>query len=426
MRWAVLTWGTRGDVQPLLTLAGGLRARGDTVRFGALSAHADLVRRHGFAFHALGSPMAAAAYREMMDTMHAEPNPRRQNRALLQEVLLGDLDRLFADCREAAADCDAVIAHWLQVGGGLAAESLGLPWASVTLNAAGIGCEQAMASREELRARQGYSRWLWGDRLSEFRAAHGLRPVDVVADSVYSPRLNLVAMSPRLLPESAHWPQQHRVVGFLHGPTHDPDWVPEPALAAFLRQYPQPVVVTLGSSAGDHIDAKLRVVLQALDAMGLPVIVQALLADAPPPSVPASERMLLVGEVPHGWLFPQTCCVIHHGGAGGSAAALRAGVPSLAMGNLFDQPYWGQLLAEQGLAARPIVETEIAVDTVIERVREALALAPQCQAFAADPDHGNGVRNAVEWLHREYAFAACAAADQSDCMPTSELQPVIA
>ncbi len=424
MRWAVLTWGTRGDVQPLLALAGGLRARGDTVRFGALSAHADLVRGHGFPFHALGSPMAAAAYRSMMDTMHEEPNPRRQNRALLQQVLLGDLERLFADCCEAAADCDVVIAHWLQVGAGLAAESLGLPWASVTLNAAGVGCEQALASREELRARQGYSRWLWGDRLSEFRAAHDLPPVEVVADSVYSPRLNLVAISPRLVPESAQWSPQHRVIGFLHGPTHDPDWIPEPALEGFLRRYPRPVVVTLGSSAGDHIDAKLRVVLQALDAMGLPVIVQALLADAPPPPVPAPERMLVVGEVPHGWLFPQSSCVIYHGGAGGSAAVLRAGVPSLAMGNLFDQPYWGQLLSEHGLAASPIVDTDVAVETVIERVREALTLAPRCEAFAADPDTENGVRNAVESLHREFAFAVPMSTSAS--VPAADPSPVSA
>lgn len=426
MRWAVLTWGTRGDVQPLLALAGGLRARGDTVRFGAPAAHADLVQRHGFAFHALGSPMAAAAYRGMMDGMHAEANPRKQNRALLQQVLLGDLDRLFEDCREAADGCDVVIAHWLQVGGGLAAESLGLPWASVTLNAAGIGCEQALASREELRARQGYSRWLWGDRLAEFRAAHGLRPVEVVADSVYSPRLNLVAISPRLVPESAQWSPQHRVTGFLHGATHDPDWTPDPALAAFLQRHPNPVVVTLGSSAGDHIDAKLRVVLDALDRMGLPVIVQALLADAPPPSVPAPERMHLVGELPHGWLFPQASCVIHHGGAGGSAATLRAGVPSLAMGNLFDQPYWGQLLAEHGLAAQPIVETDIAVETVIERVRDALALAPRCRAFADDPETERGVQEAVDCLHREYAFADTGTRSIDAAVSASDPLPVTA
>lgn len=406
MRWAVLTWGTRGDVQPLLALAGALRARGDEVRFGALPAHADLVRRHGQAFHPLGNPMAAAAYRAMMDTMHAEPNPRRQNRALLQQVLLDDLERLYADCLETAAGCDAVIAHWLQVGGGLAAEALGLPWATVTLNAAGIGCEQALASREELRARQGYSRWLWGERLSQFRAARGLRPVDVVADSVYSPRLNLVAVDPRLVPESRQWPQQHRVVGFLHAPARDAGWVPDPALTDFLKRHPAPVVLTLGSSAGGHIDAKLNIALQALETMGLPVIVQALLADGSRPVLPAPERMLLIGETPHAWLFERASCVIYHGGAGGSAAVLRAGVPSLAMGNLFDQPYWGQLLAEHGLAAQPIVETDVDSETVIERLRDALALAPHCRAFAADPTTEDGVRFAVDLLHREFAVRA--------------------
>ena len=40
-------------------------------------------------------------------------------------------------------------------------------------------------------------------------------------------------------------------------------------------------------------------------------------------------NVYLVGHCPHSWLFPKCSAAIHHGGAGTTAAALRAGIPSL-------------------------------------------------------------------------------------------------
>lgn len=398
MHTAVLTWGTRGDVQPLLALALALAAHGVRVSFGAPPVHEALVRRHGLRFVPLGTPMPMPQYRAMMDAMHREPNPRLQNRALLQQVLLGDLERLYADCLDAARGADLVVGHWLQVGAGLAAQRLGLPWASVTLNASGIGCEQALSSRQELRLRRSYSSWLWGERLRRFRAEQGLGAVEIVAESVYSNTLNLVAMSPHLVPESAQWPPQHRVVGFFHSAEAPPGWEPAPALRDFVQRHGRVVVVTLGSSAGCSIEDRLATVLAALAGTGLPVVVQSLLADAPPPALPCPQRMLAVGDVPHGWLFRHARCVLHHGGAGTTAAVLSAGVPSVVIGNLFDQPYWGQLLAERGLGATPILDTAFDADVVLQRLTQALALEAPCREFAARAAGDGGVEEAVRLL----------------------------
>jgi UDP:flavonoid glycosyltransferase YjiC (YdhE family) len=42
--------------------------------------------------------------------------------------------------------------------------------------------------------------------------------------------------------------------------------------------------------------------------------------------------------LPHDWLFPRTAAAVHHGGAGTTAAALRAGVPSVVVPFMADQP----------------------------------------------------------------------------------------
>ena len=42
-----------------------------------------------------------------------------------------------------------------------------------------------------------------------------------------------------------------------------------------------------------------------------------------------SDEMMIVDEVAHDWLFPRVATVVHHCGAGTTAAALRAGRPSV-------------------------------------------------------------------------------------------------
>lgn len=43
----------------------------------------------------------------------------------------------------------------------------------------------------------------------------------------------------------------------------------------------------------------------------------------------AKQNILFVPQAPHEWLFPRMAIIVHHGGAGTTAAALRAGVPSI-------------------------------------------------------------------------------------------------
>ena len=49
----------------------------------------------------------------------------------------------------------------------------------------------------------------------------------------------------------------------------------------------------------------------------------------------------MVGAVNYAAIFPACRAVVHHGGAGTTAAGLRAGVPTLILSTLPDQPIWG-------------------------------------------------------------------------------------
>jgi tetratricopeptide (TPR) repeat protein len=65
------------------------------------------------------------------------------------------------------------------------------------------------------------------------------------------------------------------------------------------------------------------------------------------------DDVLTVGAVPHEWLLPRAAAVVHHCGAGTTAAALRAGVPTVPVPVAADQPFWAA--RQQALGVCPAV-----------------------------------------------------------------------
>lgn len=60
--------------------------------------------------------------------------------------------------------------------------------------------------------------------------------------------------------------------------------------------------------------------------------------------IPVSDQVKVVGVVNYGDVFRLSRAVVHHGGSGTTAASLRAGVPTLILWSVGDQPVWGNQL----------------------------------------------------------------------------------
>jgi UDP:flavonoid glycosyltransferase YjiC (YdhE family) len=84
------------------------------------------------------------------------------------------------------------------------------------------------------------------------------------------------------------------------------------------------------------------------------------------------DGVLTLAEVPHAWLFPRCAAVVHHGGAGTTAAAFRAGVPSVVVPHMADQPYWGRRVHDLGAGPRPIPRHRLTASTLGEAIHAAV------------------------------------------------------
>jgi UDP:flavonoid glycosyltransferase YjiC (YdhE family) len=63
--------------------------------------------------------------------------------------------------------------------------------------------------------------------------------------------------------------------------------------------------------------------------------------------VPYFDHVKVVGPVNYASVFPACRAVVHHGGSGTTAASLRAGIPTLALWSSADQPYWAAQIKRQ-------------------------------------------------------------------------------
>jgi UDP:flavonoid glycosyltransferase YjiC (YdhE family) len=91
--------------------------------------------------------------------------------------------------------------------------------------------------------------------------------------------------------------------------------------------------------------------------------------------VPIPDHVKVVGVVNYAAVFPECRAIVHHGGSGTTAASLRAGIPTLILWSSADQPYWGNQLKrlQVGTARRLSATTP---DTLLADLRQILT--PEC------------------------------------------------
>lgn len=165
----------------------------------------------------------------------------------------------------------------------------------------------------------------------------------------------------------ADWREGIEVTGYWW-PVTLPTWRPPDELETFLDGGPPPVYVGLGSRNFDDPTRIETIVREALRQAGLRGVVQSGWAGL---SV-TDDDIITVGEAPHEWLFPRMAAVAHHCGAGTTAAGLRAGVPTVGLPMIVDQPFWADRLTTLGASPGAIPMKRLTADRLAGTLRSAV------------------------------------------------------
>ncbi|WP_030693412.1 glycosyltransferase [Streptomyces globisporus] len=345
------TYGSRGDVEPLVGLAMRLRELGAEVRVCAPPDEIFAERLAGIGVSVVGVGQSARAL------MTGAPPPSKGNLPQRAAELIASQWQVMPT---AAEGCDVLLATGAMpaiAGARSVADKLGIGCVSVIFQQLTLPSSHrpplAYPGRPfppdvtdnralwELDARSIDA--LFGEALNTSRAAAGLPPVDNVRDYGLGDRPWL-ATDPVLDP----WLETPDLDVVQTGAWVLPDERPLPAdLEAFLDAGTPPVYVGFGSMAVSAGDDTARVAVEAVRAHGRRVLVGQGWAELG--LVDDRDDCFAVGETNHQALFRRVAAVVHHGGAGTTTTAARAGSPQVVVPQLADQPYWAARVADLGI-----------------------------------------------------------------------------
>ncbi len=383
MRLVLATFGTTGDVQPFLGLGRELLRRGHQVLLGAPDNFAGRAASVGLEFVSLGP----AADGEDARRVFGPACELRDVTSQVQLTLPYALEHAPAAVEtllDAAKGADALLSIPYQAAGRIAAEVLRCPYVSVHFSPFGS------SRRPRLSA-------IAAPGFNACRSRFGLPPVeDPLGKDGISTDLALTPVSPCLFPRPASWSARHHLTGFWfldELPMVNPD------LRAFVEAGEPPVVLGFGSMTHRDPEEIARLLAKAVALAGVRAVIQTgwsgLGLDA------TSDRIRFAPFVPHAWLFPRAACVVHAGGAGTTAAAFRAGVPSVFVPHWLDQHLWAALALERRLASASIPLGELTAERLALAIRKAVEMPEHRRAAegVADVMKGeDGVRVAADHL----------------------------
>lgn len=378
MKITILTYGSRGDVQPFIPLSLGLKARGHDVKLAAPSRFGDLVEGHGIQFVPLaGEPEELS--RRLND---AGNNFIRMVFDMMDHAVEIGAD-VLRQTEEACQDADLIIHTFSHaVGAHTLAREKNIPdihiqtfpmftptgdypnvtlpdWKFPPLNRFTHVLSQKIT-------------W-WGSRLGfeQVRRRAGLpkrklySPFD--SDPARPRTPILCAWSPGVIPPSSDWLPHVHVTGWYF-PDPNGHYIPPAELEKFLESGGPPVCISFGSMVNRDVENIDRVVRESLVQTGNRGII---LSGWSRVKNHSSDQLLYLDAVPHDWLLPRCRMIIHHGGAGTTSAGLRAGIPNIVVPFTADQPFWGRRVHVIGAGPRPIPVRKLSTEKLTRAILEA-------------------------------------------------------
>jgi sterol 3beta-glucosyltransferase len=178
--------------------------------------------------------------------------------------------------------------------------------------------------------------------------------------------------SPAVVPRPADWPDSYQITGYWW-PRRPAAWRPPAELEEFLSSGPPPVFFGFGDLTPENTSDFVELAAAAGRQAGVRQVIQAEHTDPTPAGRPQPGDSIVVGDLPHDWLFPKMAAVVHHAGAGTTAAGLRAGVPAVTVPVLADQPFWAARVAALGVGPAPIPHRRLSVAALAAAIRDAVA-----------------------------------------------------
>lgn len=417
MRIKLLTLGTRGDIQPFIALGIGLQKRGHRVTICTSCNFKELIHAYGLEFVSIQADIMKMAQSEEGKQM-LRGNPLRSMK-LMKTHVFPMMRQMLEDVWEASQDADAIIYHPKVFGGYDIAQKRKIPAFTAhptpIIKPTGAFANPILPFNLRIRWLNKISYQLnrlmilsFISMINKWRRetlnlpARSISKNDLCIDGRDIPVL--YGCSPTVVPFDPKWKDKVCMEGNWLVPEVD-EWVPSQSLESFITAGTPPIAISFSSMPLKQPEQVFGMIKQALKRTGQRGIIITGWSGFKQ-NLDSSGEILCINEVPHAWLFPRMAGVIHHGGAGTTAAVLHAGKPMAICPFTGDQPFWAKRMYELGVAAKPIHEKTLSIESLAECIvslTNDLKLKHNAMVIGSKVNNEQDVERTVDFIDKHLA-----------------------
>lgn len=375
MKIAILTLGTRGDVQPYAVLGQALKQRGHKVTVSTAKNFEQLVKSYDIEFVPV-----EADFQEVLNSDEGKKmmkgNPfaiKRNLNSWIYPLITNSLVEFYT----LAKDSDIILYHVKTLADCFADQfpekmirASVLPIVEPTKEFANPALSGLPIPKFLNRLTYTFSNLsikLLSKPIGQFREKFNL-PKKYNVPSVK----NIYGISPSFLNVPHDFPSQSKFSGFWFG-TSNTELTED--LTAFLYAGEPPLLLTFGSMPFKSKFDLQTAILKLTEKFDIRIIVVKGWGLDQTERLENNPKIKVIGAAPYEKLFPLTKAIIHHGGIGTTAECLRAGKPFMVCPILYplgDQKFWGQHAYNKGIAIKPIPFCKMTEKIFLESIGELL------------------------------------------------------
>ena len=400
MKIAILTLGTRGDVQPYAVLGKGLQERGHDVVLSTAKDFETFVQSYGLNFVQVDADFQAMIHSEERNKIKNKPWLARKYMNEHVNPMMKDALSKFYDIAQAS---DKVLFHSKTMADNFADQfpEKMIKTEIIPSNEPTSAFSNPILSWPPIPPilnKFSYklnelSLKMWTKPVQEFRQSTGL-PTDFAKPDLPT----LYGISELLLPKPVDYPDRSYFTGFwFENSTSE--------LSQDLRDYisngDAPLLITFGSMPFDNNINISALIASAAKQVNVRIIVVRGWGLIDTKELDENPDIKVIDAAPFDQLFPLVRAVVHHGGVGTTAMCLRAGKPFWICPVLYplgDQFFWGRISYEKGVALYPQRLEKMTAKRFVENIEaliENKSLYATAEAIAEKLSHENGVQNAI-------------------------------
>ncbi|MCU0469762.1 MAG: glycosyltransferase [Arcicella sp.] len=411
MKIGIFTYGTRGDVQPYIALALGLKDKGHEVTLSAPSDFKEFVEGFGISFQ----PLYGNA-EQIMNSPEGQMVLESENSIKLMKHFFKVLNSMKIPLRksyfEAISNVDYIIANsaTLPIVSTIAEKQNKKVALTYFMPPVVPTSEFPLGDFDFLNfpfynkltykiAQSLYWKFV-KEETNEYRQALGL-PVlreNLISYIDRQKPLDLYCLSQTLISQPKDWENHHKITGFLTIPdkyrkNHFLDVVPT-ELSEWLITGNKPIYIGFGSNGLSNQERIQSIITEILDNTNERVLFctgWSLFEN-----LPNHKNLFITKYVNHEIILPQCKIGIFHGGAGTLATMLRNNLPVIVVSLYTDQPTWGKIVERKKLGFH-IPAKKLTAKKLIKAIQEVqseeykLRVGEVGQAIRNE----NGLENAV-------------------------------